>query len=498
MMEANRKVILLYYPLIEKGEVFPNIPWAMLYLERMVRDLDVEVVMIDERLEKDPAAVITHYKERILYAGVSVMIGHQVSGAVGFTRIFRCISSRPVLWGGWFPTIVPEMILQDGYADYVCIGQGEVPFRNFTLKMLKEEPVTVEDGISFMCNGAPAICENKGFANPDTFGKTDLSRIDINALIDINGADPSGRRSVDYMATSGCPYSCRFCNAVHLFGKKWFPKQVEDILNDIRYLIDHAGVNHIDFRDDNFFGNRKFILNFCRQLIDSGLKITWESNVHLGFLIRNFNDEDMELFYESGCRLLRIGAESGDQEVLDLIRKEIKVEDIYTAVCFMKRHRIATRFLTMSCFPLNPHQDFWKTVTLIGRCLLIHPRLDPRLRFYVPVPKTELYELCLEKGFVMPESTDKIMEFLTDCFTMHYIAPWNNKKYLTYLGHYVRFYFLWIRPDHYKRFPAKLKPLAFIINMALYPIIAFRFKTGLLKGTFEARLFGWMDQYRIH
>ena len=497
-MEKNSKVILLYYPMIEKGEVFPNIPWAMLYLERMVRDLNVEVVMMDERLVKDSATVITKYKDRILFAGVSVMIGHQITGAVAFTETFRGISDRPVLWGGWFPTVVPEMILKDGYADYVCIGQGEVPFRNFTIKQLQGKMAEIEDGISFMANGNPVISENKGFLNPDNFGKTDLSRIDINALIEINGRDPSGRRSVDYMATSGCPYACRFCNAVHLFGRKWYPKSVDDIINDIRFLINSAGVNHIDFRDDNFFGNRKFILSFCRQLIESGISITWESNVHLGFLIKNFSDADMELFYQSGCRMLRIGAESGDQEVLDLIRKEIKVEDIYAAVKFMKRHQIKTRFLTMSCFPLNPRQDFRKTVILIGRSLLINPELDPRLRFFVPVPKTELYELCVEKGFVLPDSTREMMDFFTECFTMHYIAPWNSRKYLRFLSDYVRFYFNWVRTGHYKRFPGKMKPFVFALNMILYPIIALRFKTGWLNFTFEARLFGWLEKYRIN
>lgn len=497
MESQDKKVILLYYPLIEKGEVFTNIPWAMLYLERMVRDLDVEVIILDERFEKNPDRQIKKYIDRILFTAVSVMIGHQITGAVKYTEVFRKLSDRPVMWGGWFPTVVPEIILKDRIADYVCLGQGEMPFRLFTEKMLAGEFPSGIEGIGYIKEGKPEYIYNNIFTDPDTFPEPDFDKVDINALIDVNGKMPEGERSVDYLATSGCPYSCRFCNAVHLFKRKWHPKKPDRIIQDIKYLIAKANVSHINFRDDNFFGNRKFILTFCKLLIESNINITWESNVHLGFLVRNLSDEDIDLIYRSGCRMLRIGAESGDQEALNLINKEISVDEIYKVVRMLKGHKIKTRFLTMSCFPLNPHKDFWKTVKLIGRVLIINPDVDPRLRFYVPVPKTDLYDLSVKKGFILPDTTQKMMEFFSECFTYHYVAPWNNEKYLRYLNYYNKFYFLWVVPYFYKKFPLKLRSLAFILNMFLYLFLLFRFKTGLLKFPLEARLFMWFTKYAV-
>lgn len=489
-MTSTKKVILFFYPLIEKNEVFPNIPWAFLYLERMIRHLNIEMILLDERLESNIEDKIRFYKENILFAAISVMIGHQITGATKFTKLFKSISEKPVLWGGWFPTILPEMILKDGFADYVCIGQGEIPFQQFVEGFIKNNDVTTIKGIGSKINGEIKINDNTDFINPHKFEKINLELIDINKLIDINGVVSSENRSVDYLATAGCPYQCKFCNAVHLFKRKWFPKGIEEIIQDIHYLKLKANVTHIDFRDDNFFGNRKFILSFCNSLLNSNISITWEANVHLGFLLKNFSDNDMKLIYKSGCRLLRIGAESGDQEVLDFINKKTKVEEIYKAVRFLKKHQIKTRFLTMCCFPLNPQKDFWNTAKLIGRSIIINPKIDPRFRFFVPIPKSELWEISVEKGFKLPPTTEEMMRFFTDCFTYHYITPWNNTTYLKYLNNFNDFYFLWANPSFYKKFPIKYRAFAFILTGFLYPLIYLRFKTGFLKFQFEASILG--------
>ena len=101
----------------------------------MVRHLDIEVILIDERLNKDYIDIIRKINRRLLFAGVSSITGHQIVGGLKFSEAVKSITGAPVIWGGWFPTVFPEMILNDGYADYVCVGQGEVPFRTFTERM---------------------------------------------------------------------------------------------------------------------------------------------------------------------------------------------------------------------------------------------------------------------------------------------------------------------------------------------------------------------------
>ncbi|MFH0867649.1 MAG: radical SAM protein, partial [Bacteroidota bacterium] len=412
----NRKNIILFFPLPDKGNAHSNYPWALLYLERMLRDLEVDVILIDERLNNDYSGIIKEYGDNLLFAGVSAMVGYQVVGGIKFSETVRSLTAAPVIWGGWFPTVFPEMLINDGYADYVFIGQGEIPFRQFTEKMLSGEKVFDIPGTGCRKNGITHITPNLDLINPENFPELNLSLIDFNALIDINGKIAVGFRGADYLATTGCPNNCSFCNLALVFGSRWYPKKVSEIIDDLKYIKENAGVNHITFSDDNLFAGKQFVLELCNEMMHAGLSLTWEANAHVGSFLKNYNDDDIKKFYNSGCRRIKIGAESGNQEVLDLINKKIKVKDNLTIVKILKKNNIRTRFFTMVCFPVDPGKDFRQTLNLIGKAKLIDRKLDANINFFKPIPKKPLFNTCMEYGFTYPQTTIGLMDYFSKPF----------------------------------------------------------------------------------
>ncbi|GAI46718.1 unnamed protein product, partial [marine sediment metagenome] len=68
-MEKN--VIILFSPIGFKK--LPSIPYALLYLERMIRDLNLKIIIIDEKLNNNYFPVIEQYKNNLILAGVSSM-----------------------------------------------------------------------------------------------------------------------------------------------------------------------------------------------------------------------------------------------------------------------------------------------------------------------------------------------------------------------------------------------------------------------------------------
>ena len=268
-------------------------------------------------------------------------------------------------------------------------------------------------------------------------------------------------------------------------GSRWFPKKISEIIDDLKYLREEASITHISFWDDNFFASKKFVLDFCNELILSGLKMTWDAETHVGFFLKTYTDEDIQLMYKSGCRRIKVGAESGDQEVLDLVNKRNQVKENLQIVKVLKKHNIRIRYLTMLCFPNNPDRDFWLTLNMIGKALIIDQNLAAIITFYKPIPKTPLYKLCEEKGFVSPSTTKELITSLSNKST----APWYKRDYHKELDNYLNFYFLFLNPRYYKTFPLKYKPFIFILNMFLFPLIYFRFKFNLMKFPIEAKLF---------
>ncbi len=485
----NKKTIILFFPLIESGEIFTNIPWALLSLERMIRHLDIDVVLIDERLDPDYTDIIKKNKDNLLFAGISAIIGYQIAGGVKFTKTLRTICNVPVIWGGWFPTVIPDIILKDGYADYICVGPGELPFKSFTEKILTGEDVSKISGIGFIKKGVVYVNPNENFTHPDSFTPVNKDLIDVNRLIDINGKVPVGQRNIDYLASTGCPQSCGFCSVVQVYKNKWFSKKIPDIIDDLRYFKEKASISNVTFWDENIFASKKFVIDFCNELIKSELNLTWSGYAHIGYFLRNFSEEEIQLIYKAGCREIRLGSESGDQEVLDLIKKKIQVNDTLKILKLLKKYNIRSRIFLIACFPLNPEKDFWMTLNLVGRALLIDRKLYAKIRFFVPIPNTSLYQLSIEKGFKTPSSTYDLMDFFTHRFTVNYKAPWCKKDYNKYLDYYENFYFLLVIPGFYRSFSLIKRPLVFLLTFLLYPFIFLRFKWNIMKYPFEAIIF---------
>ena len=79
------------------------------------------------------------------------------------------------------------------------------------------------------------------------------------------------------LTSRGCPYGCIFCCSAELYQHQIRYRSVENVIQEITYLIDNFGINYIYFRDDNFFFNKERTIKLCRELIHRGLhkKISW-------------------------------------------------------------------------------------------------------------------------------------------------------------------------------------------------------------------------------
>ncbi len=482
-MEKN--IVILFQPTPTLYGNESNYPWALLYLERMVRHLDIELILIDERLDKDYTDIISKAGKRLLFAGVSAVLGYQVIGGIKFSETIKSITEAPVIWGGWFPTVYPELVLNDGYADYICIGQGELPFKTFTERMMKGDDVSDITGIGLKKNGNLIINPNNGLTNPDVFLRINLKLIDVNRLIDLYGKIKIGYRGTDYLATTGCPHSCSFCNLSVQYKNKWYPKKISEIIEELRYLKEKAAISQIVFFDNNFFANKKFVMEFCNELIKSELMLIWDAQAQVSYFLRNFSDDDIDLLYKSGFRRIKVGAESGDEETLILLNKKIKVKDNLELLKVSKRHNILTRLHVMICFPPDPNNDFWQTLNLVGKAILIDRKVEWTIAFYYPIPKTQLYQLCTDNGFVTPKSTTELM----DSFFGKANAPWYKRDYHKDLDNFTNFYFLFANPFYYKISPLIYRPFILIMALFMYPLIYFRFKFNLMKFPIEAWLF---------
>lgn len=478
----KRNVVILFYPSPWRGEQRGRIPYALLYLERMIRDKDLEILLIDEQVTPDYLPILEQNKERLFLAGVSAMTGHQILGGIRFSETVKNLTDVPVIWGGWHATLLPEQVLNEPYVDYVIAGQGEVSFSALVDQLKAGRDFSKIQGLGYKKNGEIIINPPDRFADINQFPKVNYRLIDLRQYV---FKSAYAERCIGYFCSHGCPYDCKFCCVAKIYGRRWYRKRVAGIIEDLRFLKEHAGIDSVTFDDDNFFVNKTFALELARALIDEQLGLLWDTSAHPGLFLKLFYDEDVRLLHESGCRQIYIGAESGDQKVLDFIVKEAKVEDNLRFVELLKKNQITPLFSTMVGFPDDPERDIRLTLDMIRRAKLVDPVLRARIFFYTPYPGTELYTKALQHGFKPPQR-------LKD-WALHTLrkfrAPWFKKDYRWTLEIFANFYLPLANPRLYQLVPEKQRWVVFIINKIFYPLVRLRFRCNFFQFPIEAILF---------
>jgi len=126
---------------------------------------------------------------------------------------------------------------------------------------------------------------------------------------------------MSFYTSRGCPAMCTFClwPQTHS-GHRWRLRSVQDVANECRYVLENfPGLQEIFFDDDTFNYKKARTLELCAEL--KKLNFTWSCTSRV-----TTDYETLKAMKEAGCRLLIVGYESGDEQVLRNIKKGATVE----------------------------------------------------------------------------------------------------------------------------------------------------------------------------
>ncbi|OQA01911.1 MAG: Radical SAM superfamily protein [Bacteroidetes bacterium ADurb.Bin408] len=472
-----KPTIILFYPATvpENHQRF-SMPYALLYLERAIRDLNINVVIIDEDISPDYKNTITQYAETLLMVGVSCMTGRQLKGGIAFSQYIRDLFPHvSIVWGGWHPSVLPEETLRENFIDFVVHGQGEMPFRDLVLAIINKWSFSSIKGLAYKINGKIHINDRLPYSATKHLPAVNFDLIDINKYL-CDG-------TLVYFASHGCIYECGFCAMSTQYKKKWFPKDITQIIDELIWLQGKTGFKWLNFQDDNFFVNRSFTVSLCKAIIDSGLKFEFVTSGHARNVLM-FSDSDINLLYKAGCRKVYIGAESGSQKVLDLINKKDTVEDNFAVLKTLKKHQIITVFSTMVALPETPVEDVKMTLNMLRKGKLIDKDLETLIFYYTPFPETPLYALALAHGFKPPQNTagwSNYTMFNTE-------IPWHKKHFRKKLEYFYNYYFPFYNKQVLNLAPDELKMYVRVFLSLFGRLNRWRFKLNFFIFPFEARL----------
>lgn len=232
----------------------------------------------------------------------------------------------PVVLGGAHFSFLPEEGLE--HADFVICGEGD--------EALPELVDALNTGGDWRRLRNLAY-EEGGVVhkNPWRPFLEDLDSLPIPDYYLIHGWKGNGAHYVSIATSRGCPYNCRFCSVIHLFGRKYRMNSVDRVMEEIRVVGGQA--RHIFFCDDNFTANRERIKELCTRVLAANLHLEWSAQVRVEAAK---DPELMELMAKAGCYMVFVGFESINPATLKALNKSQTVENIKECVVNFHQHGI--------------------------------------------------------------------------------------------------------------------------------------------------------------
>lgn len=232
-----------------------------------------------------------------------------------------------VIIGGAHPSFMPDEAL--GHADYVVRGEGD-----YTLPEL----------IDYLRNGRPRVESIPGISyknnsdeivhNPPRPLLDDMDALPEPDFSLIHGWRPSNIYPVS--TSRGCPFNCRFCSVIPMFGRRYRFKSVDATLREIRYVSSVSKAT-VFFVDDNFAANKNRTKAILRGMIDEKIRLSWSAQVRVDVAK---DGELLRLMADSGCSTLYIGFESVNPKTLEFYNKKQGLEEIVGCIKAVKEHGI--------------------------------------------------------------------------------------------------------------------------------------------------------------
>ncbi|MCK4352413.1 radical SAM protein [candidate division WOR-3 bacterium] len=311
-----------------------------------------------------------------------------------------------VLVGPHVSATADETLKLSSQIDIVCKGEYDYTIREIARKIKNHPALMHKCGVDNI-KGISWQKDGKIIHNPDRPFIENLDEIPFVSKVYKKHLDytkyfyaHSQYPIVTVVGGRGCPHKCVYCVYPQTFsGRKLRYRSIKNVVDEMEYITkEFKGVREIMFEDDTLTVNRARCKEFCKELLSKNLKIRWSCNSRA-----DVDFETLKLMNLAGCRLFCVGFESGNQQILDNMKKGIKLETMRQFVKDTKKVGI----LIHGCFLVgNPGE----TKETMAQTLKFAKELNPDTAQFFPImvyPGTELYKWTKEKNYLATEDYSK-------------------------------------------------------------------------------------------
>lgn len=314
----------------------------------------------------------------------------------------RCPGAVTLL-GGEHASALPAYSLEScPELDYVIGGEGETPLVRF-VRALFEQPEDLRRVEGLFWRDAGRIRSNPRSArirnvNDLPFPAWDLVPVENYLREGIATITRQGQRIMPMLASRGCPYACKFCSNPAMYGVNYFIRDVENVLQEVRWLRERYDVTGFELHDLTFIIRKPWIKQFCRRLIEEDLRLEWNVPTTRSEAI---DEEVVELLRRSGCKNLCLTPDSGSPRMIKEMLKNVDLEKITRTARTILAAGIVLKVNIVFGFPGERHRDVWQSIRY-GLRLASYGIGSVLFYRFTPYPGSAYFDLLLKRGVLPP------------------------------------------------------------------------------------------------
>lgn len=308
--------------------------------------------------------------------------------ATDLVKLIKERTSAPLIAGGPHVSAMGEKIFKDMPVDFAMQGESEASFIRFLnefsgMKKYSSVPNLIwrdkQGGVKVNPQG-PLITEvdKIPFPSYEEFGFERYNYYES--------------RSMPIITSRGCPYNCNYCSVMLSMGKKFRARSPESVISEMKHWIARYGIKRFEINDDCFSLDLKRAERICDLIIREGLNIKYE--LYNGIRPDRVTKRLFTKMKDSGCVFLSFGCESGDQEVVDRMGKNLRIESVSEAVKLANSAGIRN---SVNFIIGHSGETYEKTLKSIK---LAEELPTNFVNFYnvIPYPGTELYDWAVKNA----------------------------------------------------------------------------------------------------
>lgn len=298
----------------------------------------------------------------------------------------------PIIVGGIHPTILPDLVINNPYVDFICRGEGEYALLELVDGLEKSKDV-------YSISNIWAKKDGMIYRNPIRPPISNLDELPF-ADRDISYKQGIFKNRLSMIASRGCVFSCSYC--VNCYLKKeiyngvkhrfYRIRSVRSIIDEIKQVKSRYKIKDIHFADELFPANLEWIKEFSRL---------YKKEIGAPFycLVRPnlIREEAVKLLKDAGCKVMRMGVESGDPYMLrNVLKRDVTIKQIKNSIKLIKKYNIYLEACVMFGLPGESREQAMRSMDLL---LETKPN-SIFTSMFTPYPRIDLAEYCFKNGFL--------------------------------------------------------------------------------------------------